>query len=173
VRAAHERFSRCAKCPSFEAGGDRWAFADRHRAQGGAGHRRSRGGGKEPIRGEPQENPAKQDTKTEADAPAPSSAAKLEYWGDLVGQLVENRGSLRGFMQTSSCERLANGSFVIHVQTPFAVNMVSRPEVLSSIKNLISSREGVNLTGASVEVKAENGTSKISYFDEIEQALNH
>ena len=88
-------------------------------------------------------------------------------------QLVENRGSLRGFMQTSSCERLANGSFVIHVQTPFAVNMVSRPEVLSSIKNLISSREGVNLTGASVEVKAENGTSKISYFDEIERALNN
>ena len=122
---------------------------------------------------ETQEQPVKKETKTVADTPAPASATKLEYWGDLVEQLVENRGSLRGFMQTSSCERLANGSFVIHVQTPFAVNMVSRPEVLSSIKNLISSREGVNLTGASVEVKAENGTSKISYFDEIERALNN
>ena len=113
-------------------------------------------------------------TKTNIEAEASTSAAsvKLEYWSDLVEQLVESRGSLRGFMQTSYCERLANGSFVIHVQTPFAVNMVSRPEVLGAIKNLISSREGVNLTGASVEVRAENGTSKVSFFDEIEQALN-
>lgn len=99
-----------------------------------------------------------------------ASVQPLSYWQDIVERLVEQKGALSGFLQNSSAYTGGERGFVIRAATPFAAKMLSRPDVITMMQNLISTREGKNISALPFAVVAE-GQKTDDPMAEVEAAL--
>ena len=112
--------------------------------------------------------------KKEEPAAASSSQGAYRFlgcWGEVMEQISEQKGGLSGFLRQSRAYVGQDGSYLLKVSTPFAVTMVKRADTLNMIKNLISAKEGKNISDAPFSVVSEAESKSLDLADELAEIL--
>ncbi len=97
----------------------------------------------------------------------------LKYWTRLLEALAERKPSVAGFFQKAKGYYSAKEGFMIKVASDFAVNLITQPEVLLTLKTLISEYEERNILKEpfSVLSSAKAEKDSIRFIDELEELI--
>ena len=97
----------------------------------------------------------------------------LKYWTRLLENLGERKPSVAGFFSKAKGYYSPKDGFMIKVASDFAVNLITQPEVLLTLKTLISEFEERNILNEPFlvlsDAKAKN--QSIRFIDELEELI--